>query len=51
MNSEEDNFLGDCLQISRLILGEFKQIDNFYFPRNHQKTFGFLMISGGIEVN
>ena len=24
---------------------------NFYSPRNHLKTYSFLMISGGIEVN
>ena len=24
---------------------------NFYLPRNHQKTLGFLMISGAREVN
>ena len=24
---------------------------NFYSPWNHQKTYGFLMISGGTEVN
>ena len=27
------------------------ELMNFYFPRNQQKTYGFLMISGGIEVN
>ena len=26
------------------------QINNFYFHWNHQKTLGFLMMSGGIEV-
>ena len=31
-------------------LKEFKQI-NFYSPWNHQKTYGFLMISGEREVN
>ena len=41
----------DCLQISFLILiSEFKQVNNFYFPKNNQKTHGFLIISGGIEV-
>ena len=29
---------------------EFNRI-NFYFPRNHQKAIGFLMVSGGIKVN
>ena len=24
---------------------------NFHSPYNHQKTLGFLMVSGGIEVN
>ena len=38
------------LQISLLILKEFKQIINLYSSRNHQKT-GFLMISEEIEVN
>ena len=42
--------LMDCLQISLLIFRfEFKRID-FYISLNHQKTYGFLMISGGIEV-
>ena len=27
------------------------ELINFYSPGNHQKTTGFLMISGGIEVN
>ena len=38
------------LQISLLILKEFKQIINLYSSRNHQKT-GFLMISEETEVN
>ena len=38
----------DRLQISLLMLSE---LINFYSPWNHQKTYGFLMISGGIEVN
>ena len=33
-----------------MVLKEFKQI-NFYSPWNHQKTYGFLMISGEREVN
>ena len=37
-------------QISFLVLRKFKQI-NYYFPWNHQKTYGILMISGGLEVN
>ena len=40
----------DRSQISLLISSEFKQI-NFYFPGNHQETYGFLMISGRIEVH
>ena len=27
------------------------ELINFYSPWNHQKTDGFMMISGGIEVN
>ena len=41
----------DRLQISLLMLSEFMRLINFYSPWNHQKTYGFLMISGGIEVN
>ena len=37
-----------CLQIFLVILSEFKGIDKFLSPRDHQKTKGFL---GGIEVN
>ena len=33
-----------------LAVVSFKRI-NFYFPWNHQKTVGFLMILGAIEVN
>ena len=42
------NLVKERLQISHLILGE---LINFYSPWNHQKTYGFLMISGKIEVN
>ena len=37
----------DRLQISSLVLSE---LINFYYPWNHQKTHGFLMISRVIEV-
>ena len=40
--------LKDCCQISFLILNE---LINFYFPWNQQKTYGFLIILGGLEVN
>ena len=36
------------LQISLVVLSK---LINFYFLWNHQKTAGFLMILGGIEVN
>ena len=36
-------FKGFLMNLSELI--------DFYSPWNHQKTIGFLMISGGIEVN
>ena len=39
------------LQISFLILSEFKKMFLFYSLRNHQKTYGFLVTSGGIEIN
>ena len=32
-----------------LYYGNLKKLDNFYSPLNHQKTYGFPMISGGIE--
>ena len=37
-------------QIAPLMLSESKRI-NLHFPRNHQKTYDFTMISGRIEVN
>ena len=43
-------YFSDRLQISLLILKEFKQI-NFCSPWNHQNYMGFLMLSGGIEIN
>ena len=43
-------YLRDRLQISFLILGEFKRINKLLLPRNYQKIKGFLMVSGGIEV-
>ena len=39
----------DRRQILLLVLNEFNQIT--YSPWNYQKTYGFLMISGGIEVD
>ena len=41
----------DRLQVSPLILIEFKQINYFTFPLKYQKTIGFLMSSGGMEVD
>ena len=40
----------DRFQISLLILREFKEIINFYSSWNYQKIYGFLIISGGIEL-
>ena len=40
----------DRRQILLLILSEVEWI-NFYSPRSHQKTIGFLIILGGIEIN
>ena len=37
----------DHLQISLLVLSEFKIINELYFPWNNQKPKGFLMISRG----
>ena len=34
-----------------LVISRFGELINCYSPRNHQKTFGFLMISMRIEVN
>ena len=42
--------LRDRHQILFLMLSKL-QFTNFYFPWNHNKLIGFLMISGGIEVN
>ena len=42
--------VSDSRQISLLILDELKQI-NFFSPCNYQKAIGFLVISGGKEVN
>ena len=37
---------------SRNFTSNIKRIDfNFYSPWSHQKTIGFLMISGGIEFH
>ena len=33
------------------ILGNLSELSNFHFSGNHQKTYGFLVISGGIEIN
>ena len=40
-----------CLRDHLQISPEWKIIFNFYFPGNHQKTYDFLIISGGVEVN
>ena len=50
LQDDENNNIRDRLQISFLILSQYMEI-NFYAPWNHQGTIGFLMISGGIEVN
>ena len=44
-------YLRNRREISLLILSEFKQKIIFYSPWNQQKTYGFLMISGGMKVN
>ena len=41
-----DGWVRDPVQISLLLLGEFQQI-YFYSPWIHQKTYCFLMTSGG----
>ena len=38
----------DRLRFWLIMLSE---LINIYSPRNHQKSYGFLMILGGIEVN
>ena len=43
-------FLRDRREIL-LLMSEFKRIKYFCFPWNNEKTYGFLMISEGIEVN
>ena len=40
----------DCLCISFLILSDFRQINQLLFPWNHQKSYGFLIISSS-EIN
>ena len=45
-----DHSVRDRLQISLLLLSAFK-CTNFNSPWNQQKSYGFLMISGGIEVD
>lgn len=44
------SLIRDCRQILPLTLSEFKRI-NCYFPRNRQKTYGFVMILGEIDVD
>ena len=34
-----------------LIVLNYSELTNFNFPRKHQKLIGFLITSGGIEVN
>ena len=41
-------YVRDRHQMSLLMLSE---LNNFYFPKNHQQLYGFLLISGGIKVN
>ena len=42
----------DLIRASRqILLVTLSQLIKPYSPRNHEKTIGFLMISGGIEVN
>ena len=48
---EVSTVIRNCLQSLLLILSELSQFINFIPPWNHQRTYGFLMISGGIEVN
>ena len=43
------SYVGNRLQISLQILREFKLFNYLYYPWNY--SHGFLMISGGIEVN
>ena len=40
-----------CLRDHLQISPEWKIIFNFCFPGNHQKTYDFFIISGGVEVN
>ena len=46
-----EKFVSDRLQISLLNKANLSELNKFYFPWNYKKTIGFLMISGGIEVN
>ena len=39
------------IQISLLILNQFELLSNFHSLWNDKKTYGFLMISGEIELN
>ena len=47
---EVDFMQSDPLQILRPILSEFKGLINFYSSWNHKISYGFLIISGVIEV-
>ena len=40
----------DRLQNSILILGKLSELINFYSPGNHQKSYCFLEIPGGVRV-
>ena len=42
--------LKDCCQTLLLILSKLSELNNFYFPWNHQKAYNFLIVSGGIEL-
>ena len=44
-----ENFMQDSLEL-KLFLTYFQLMFHFYAPWKHQKTYGCLMFSAGIEV-
>ena len=45
------NYLGVVVKRDLQYLANLSELINFCFPWNRQKTIGFMMISGKIEVN
>ena len=45
------NQLSSFYIMATLKFNELGELIDFYFPWNHQKTIGFVIVSGGTEVH